>query len=184
MSAKQPIILKQTEIARTRLFRIEEVALEFSNGEQRTYERLANNSAGAVLLIAMPDPANFLLIREYAVGVERYELTFPKGKIDPGEDILTAAARELSEETGYGANKLTQLHSLSLASGYSTHHTHVILAEDLYPQSAEGDEPEPLEIISWPVAKMHELLNHPECSEARTMAALYLCQQHLNNNHL
>jgi ADP-ribose diphosphatase len=179
MSAKQPIILRHTAIAKTRLFRIEEVDLEFSNGEQRTYERLANNSAGAVLIIAMPDPQTLLMVREYAVGVERYELTFPKGKIDPGEDILTAAERELMEETGFAAAKLSHLHSLSLAAGYSTHFTHIILAEGLSPALAEGDEPEPLEIIHWPVHNMHQLLTHPECSESRTIAALYICQQHL-----
>ena len=180
MSHSKPKILNITEVAQTRNFRIEAVDLEFSNGEKRTYERLSNRSQGAVLIIAMTSDNTFLMIREYAVGMERYEFTLPKGKIDPGEDILTAANRELIEETGHRANKLTLLHSLSLASGYSTHFTHIVLAEELEADSAEGDEPEPLEIIPWQLDKVHELITHPECSEARTFAALYLCQQHLS----
>jgi len=179
MSASKPKILNKSEIARTRYFRIEEVDLEFSNGEKRTYERLSNRSQGAVLIIAFTSADSFLMIREYAVGMERYELTLPKGKIDNGEDILTAANRELIEETGYRSDKLTHLHSLSLASGYSTHFTHIVLAEDLVPETAEGDEPEPLEIVPWQFDQMHGLLEQAECSEARTFAALYIVQQHL-----
>ncbi|MDH5425768.1 MAG: ADP compounds hydrolase NudE [Gammaproteobacteria bacterium] len=179
MPVIKPKIHRRTEIAKTRNFRIEEVDLEFSNGETRTYERLANNSRGAVLLIAFTTDNHFLMIREYAVGMERYELTLPKGKIDPGEDILSAANRELIEETGHRANKLTHLHSLSLASGYSTHFTHIVLAEELEPDSAEGDEPEPLEIVPWSFDRIHELLLQEDCTEARTFAALYICQQFL-----
>lgn len=184
MSASKPKILKASEIARTRNFRIEAIDLEFSNGELRTYERLSNRSEGAVLIIALDTNKSFLMIREYAVGMERYELTLPKGKIDPGEDILTAANRELIEETSFRAAKLTHLHSLSLASGYSTHFTHVVLAEDLEPASAEGDEPEPLQVLNWQLDNIDSLLTQPECSEARTFAALYICQQHLlKRNH-
>lgn len=179
MSTAKPKILSKSELARTRYFRVEEIDLEFSNGERRTYERLANRSQGAVLMIAFPTPDTFLMIREYAVGMERYELTLPKGKIDQGEDILTAANRELIEETGFKAEKLTHLHSLSLASGYSTHFTHIVLAEDLQPAQADGDEPEPLQVIPWQYKDMHYLLSEDECSEARTFAALYICQQHL-----
>lgn len=180
MSNQKPKILNITEVAKTRNFRIEAVDLEFSNGELRTYERLSNRSEGAVLIIAMTTDDTFLMIKEYAVGMERYEFTLPKGKIDPGEDILTAANRELIEETGNRANKLTHLHSLSLASGYSTHFTHIVLAENLEPDTAEGDEPEPLEIIPWTFDRIPELLSHSECSEARTFAALYICQHHLS----
>ena len=179
MSSTQPKILKRSEIAQTRNFRIEEIELEFSNGQERTYERLSNRSQGAVLIIALLDTDQFLMIREYAVGMERYELTLPKGKIDPGEGILDAANRELIEETGYSAKRLTHLHSLSLASGYSTHMTHIVLAEDLQPAFAEGDEPEPLEVLPWRLEQIHELISNPECTEARTFAALYICQQHL-----
>ncbi|MDH5393790.1 MAG: ADP compounds hydrolase NudE [Gammaproteobacteria bacterium] len=183
MPAAKPKILNRSEIAKTRYFRIEALDLQFSNGEQRTYERLCNRSQGAVLVIALLSPDRFLMIREYAVGMERYELTLPKGKIDPGEDILAAANRELIEETGHRANRLTHLQSLSLASGYSTHLTHVVLAEQLEHDFAEGDEPEPLEVLSWDFADIHRLIAHPECSEARTFAALYISQQHLTQRN-
>ena len=56
--------------------------------------------------------------------------------------------RELKEEIGYGANKLTFLKTITLAPGYQSSETHIVLAEDLYEDKAEGDEPEPLEIVN------------------------------------
>ncbi|MDK6296224.1 NUDIX domain-containing protein, partial [Gardnerella swidsinskii] len=58
---------------------------------------------------------HLILIREYAVGTESYELGFSKGLIDPGESVFEAANRELKEEVGFGANDLTFLKKLSMA---------------------------------------------------------------------
>ena len=56
--------------------------------------------------------------------------------------------RELKEEIGYGANKFTFLKTITLAPGYQSSETHIVLAEDLFEETAEGDEPEPLEIVT------------------------------------
>ncbi len=48
----------------------------------------------------------------------------------------------------------------------------VMLARDLYPESLPGDEPEPPEVVSWPLARLDELLAAPEFTEARAIAAL------------
>ena len=178
----RPKILKQTVLARTRQFCIEELDLEFSNGERRQYERLARNaSSGAVLVVPMLDPETVLLVREYAAGIHRYELGLPKGKLDPGEDIYAAANRELKEEIGYGAGKLRHLHQVSLAPAYLEHTIDIILAEELYPEKLAGDEPEELQVVPWSLNRIDTLLASGECSEARSIAALYLALDHLNN---
>ena len=175
MPPKIPIIHKQTVIAATRQFRIESLELEFSSGETRHYERLMRTSMmGAVLIVPMLNRDTVLLVREYAAGLHRYELGLPKGKIDNGEDILAAANRELKEEVGYGAEKLTYLHTLSLAPAYLEHTINVILAENLYPEKLLGDEPEELEVVPWSIHQIPSLLASGECSEARSIAALYL----------
>jgi len=147
---QKPIIHNKTLKAKSRLFRIEALDLEFSNGEKRVFERLTRgNSSGAVLIVPMLDSNTVLLVREYAAGVDRYELGLPKGKVDDGETPLVAANRELKEEVGYGARQLTFITSLSIAPAYLEHMTDIILAEDLYPEKLEGDEPEELEVIPW-----------------------------------
>ena len=104
-SPEKPRILSRKTVAESRLFRVEELELRFSNGAERHFERLLGNGKGigAVMIVAMPDPDHVLLIREYAAGFEDYVLTLPKGVVDPGEDIVTAANRELMEECGVAA---------------------------------------------------------------------------------
>ena len=94
---------------------------------------------------------HLILIREYAVGTESYELGFSKGLIDPGESVYEAANRELKEEVGFGANDLTFLKKLSMAPSYFSSKMNIVVAQDLYPESLEGDEPEPLPQVRWPL---------------------------------
>lgn len=174
-----PRILKQQIVAQSRLFCVEELHLEFSNGATTQYERLLGSKHGAVLVVPVQDDDTILLIREYAAGTGRYEIGLPKGRVESGEDLLDAANRELKEEIGFGANQLTQLTSLTLAPGYFNHTTHVILAQDLYPERLPGDEPEPIEVVPWSLSDLPNLMNRDDFTEARSIAALYLAQSHL-----
>lgn len=174
---KKPDILHRQMVARSRLFRVEAMGLRFSNGVEVEYERLAGSASGAVIVVPMLDADTVLLIREYAAGTERYELGLPKGRVEAGEDMLLAANRELQEEVGYAARQLTALRDLSLAPGYMQHRTRVVLAEDLYPQRQEGDEPEPIEVVPWRLSELPELINIEEFSEARSMAALFMVRE-------
>lgn len=179
MSSKKPKIKKHKIIAQTRIFAVEELELEFSNGVFRIYERLKAGKHGAVMIIPMLDAETMLLIKEYAAGLERYELAFPKGLIDPGETALEAANRELQEEAGYAANKLSELKKITLAPGYLSHEMHLVVAEDLFESKLEGDEPEPIEVVPWKLSGIDKLLEVEEFSEARSIAAVYLLQRYL-----
>ncbi len=176
---KKPTVHARRSIANTGIFRIEEMDLEFSNGATRKYQRIVGSDRGAVLIIPMPDPESVLLIREYGAAMERYELAFPKGSIDPGEDPLQAANREIQEETGFGARHLEILHSVTVAPGYLYHTTHIVLATGLYPSRLEGDEPEPIEVVPWRLDDFEPLLARDDFTEARSIAAFCLLRDRL-----
>lgn len=178
---KPEILAKQT-VAQSRLFSIESLDLRFSNGEERTYERMKPSGRNAVMMVPITEQGDILLVREYAAGTERYELGFPKGLIDPGEQSSDAAVRELKEEIGFGANKLTPLKEVILAPSYFSSKMTLFIAEDLYPEKLEGDEPEPLDIVRWPLAQAEELLTHLDFCEARSITALLLTLRSLKNN--
>ena len=171
---RQPEILATQTLAKTRLFHIEQVDLQFSNGTQVQFERMCGSPQGAVLIVPMLDAHTVVLIREYAAGTARYELALPKGRIGKDEPLLDAANREIMEEIGYGARSLQHLSSMTLAPGYSSQTTHIVLAQDLYPQQAEGDEPEPLESVTWSLRDLPQLLAQTDLTEARSIAALYM----------
>jgi len=127
----------------------------------------------------MVDEETIVLVKEYAVGLHHYELGLVKGRLEAGETVLEGAERELKEEIGFGAHDLVEITALSLAPGYMTHVTHVVLARDLYPEKLEGDEPEALEMVHWPLADLHSLVQRPDCTEGRSIAALYITRDYL-----
>jgi ADP-ribose diphosphatase len=176
---KLPVIHATRDSDTSHFLHVEQVDLEFSNGERRTYERLKGRGPGAVIIVPMLDDATVLLVREYSVGVNRYELGLPKGKLDPGETAEQGADREMKEEIGYGARKLKNLHALSLSPAYMTHVAYVVLAQDLYPERLPGDEPEELEVVPWKLSALHELIGREDVSEGRSIAALFMAREYL-----
>lgn len=177
----RPQILVRREVARSRLFRIEELQLRFSNGVERTYERLPGTGHRAVIVVALDDDDQLVLIREYMAGFHAYQLTLPKGAAEPGESLEEAAHRELQEETGFGARHVEVLKSLSVAPGHMGFAQTAVLATGLYPSRLEGDEPEPLEVTHWPLARLDELILHEDFEEARAIAALQLARLRLES---
>lgn len=169
-----PQILKRSLVASSRFFKIEALQLKFSNGQQREFERMQGHRHGAVLIVPFYDSETILLIREYAAGTHSYELGFPKGIIDPGETPEYAANRELKEEVGFGAGRFQELKKVTIAPSYFSSEMTLFMAFDLYPEKIEGDEPEPLEVIKWPLNKVDELLARDDFQEARSIAALLL----------
>ena len=181
--SNKPTILNKKTIATSRLFRIESLDIQFNNGVQRNYERLARgHSNGAVLIVPLLDDETVLLIREYSAGTHRYELGLPKGKVDAGESFLAAANRELKEEVGYGAKRLHHLTTFSLAPAYLEHTIEVIIAQDLYPEKLQGDEPEELEVVPWQMRHLNELVLRDDCTEARSIAALFMAREYLQRD--
>jgi len=175
---QKPTILAREIVASSRLFRVEEVQLRFSNGVERTYERLVGrgNGYGAVMIVAMLDAEHAVLIEEYCGGTDAYELSLPKGLIEPGEDVLAAANRELKEEAGFGAHQLEHLTELSLSPGYMSQKIQVVLATQLYEEQLEGDEPEPMRVDRINLRELASLASHPQFTEGRALAALYLAR--------
>ena len=104
MKKQLPHILSLSTVAKSRLFEIQAVELKFSNGIDRTYERFRPFNRDSVMVIAI-DGEDLLLVREYAVGTEQYELGFVKGGMDMGETPEQSANRELQEENLASATK-------------------------------------------------------------------------------
>lgn len=180
--ANKPKIVQRKEVARTRIFRVEELSLEFSNGEKRIYERMVAGRAGAVMVVPVTEAGELILIREYSAGTDDYQLAFPKGLKEPDETSFESADRELKEEAGFGAKEFHLLKKVSLAPGYFSHQMDIVLAQSLYPETLPGDEPEPLEVVRWPLTKIDELLEQPDFTEARSIAGLYLALKFLKKD--
>lgn len=175
----KPHILERNTVAQSRLFRAEELQLEFSNGTRRTYEKLCSGGPGAVLMIPMLDDDTVLMVREYAGGLENYHLSLPKGAMDTGETPAIAANRELKEEVGYGAHQIDFLKQIYLSPSYMEHKINVMLMRNLYPEVLPGDEPEPIEVVPCRLSQLNKLIEREDVLEGRTIAALFMAREAL-----
>ncbi|MFO7786636.1 MAG: ADP compounds hydrolase NudE [Halospina sp.] len=170
----KPEILDTRLVARSRLFGIEEVHLRFTNGTECEFERLRTPPIAGIMCVPLLDDDTVVLIREYGVGTEEYHITLPKGGTEHGEDWRETANRELQEEAGYRAQHLAWIKDMTLSPGYMGHHIRVILAEGLTESRLPGDEPEPLEVFTWKLSRLDELVAREDMNEARVIAALYM----------
>ena len=182
--SKLPVIHATRLLGEGSRFPVEQIDIEFSHGVTRTFERMPGSGRGAVVVVPMRDEHTVLLVREYAAGLHTYELGLPKGRLERGEDLLEGANRELKEEVGYGARRLRIVGKLSLAPTYMSHQTHVILAQDLYPERLMGDEPEELEVVPWRLDELHTLVQRDDCTEGRSIAALFMTRELLRSGAL
>ena len=113
---------------------------------------------GSVVIVALTTRQEVLLVQQYRYATGEYLLELPAGLIDPGEEAMTTAARELMEETGHRAGTLQLLADVFASPGYSTERTRIVLATECEPAPHSPDEDEPMDIIRCPLADVPELL--------------------------
>ncbi|GAB5534354.1 MAG: NUDIX hydrolase [Rubricoccaceae bacterium] len=81
-------------------------------------------------VLALTPEGDAVMVEQYRYGIDRMSLECPAGAIDPGEDALAAAKRELLEETGYEAGRWTPLGALAIEPTRHTNYGHVFVAHD------------------------------------------------------
>jgi ADP-ribose pyrophosphatase len=110
---------------------------------------------GAVAIVALLNDGRVVLERQYRYPVARVCMEIPAGKLDPGEDPLMCAQRELQEETGYTAAKWSYIRRIHPVISYSTEFIDIYLAEGLMQGDRSLDDEEFLDVFA---ASLDELL--------------------------
>jgi ADP-ribose pyrophosphatase len=132
---------------------------------------------GAVALVPMVDDGTVCLLKNerYAVGETLIEV--PAGTIDAGESPDDTARRELTEETGFRARRITRVAEWCVSPGVFTERMYLYLCEDLTPGPAEHLPDERLEplVVAWDEALA--MVDDGRIHDAKTMVALMLCDR-------
>lgn len=131
---------------------------------------------GAVAVIALTDDGKIVLVHQYRTPLEQVTVEIPAGKMEPGEDPATAAARELMEETGYLAERMAYLGPITPAPGYSDELLHLYMAMGL---SFVGASPDDDEFINVDLVNLNEMVDRVldgKVIDAKTVVGILLCE--------
>jgi ADP-ribose pyrophosphatase len=128
---------------------------------------------GAVAIVALLDDGRVVLERQYRYPVARVCMEIPAGKLDPGEDPLVCAQRELQEETGYTAAKWSYIRRIHPVISYSTEFIDIYLAEGLTQGDRHLDDEEFLDVFAAPLDELLTWVEEGTITDVKTTISAY-----------
>ena len=146
------------------------------NGNPASREIVVHKGAAAV--VPVYEDGTTLLVRQHRVAVDRVTLEIPAGKLDSvGEDPLDCAVRELEEETGLKAEKMTLLTSLLTTPGFCTEKIGIYLAQGLSQGDTHPDEDEFLGLVRIPLDDAIAMVMRGEIRDSKTICGLMMARE-------
>jgi ADP-ribose pyrophosphatase len=140
------------------------------NGVTVNLETIRHPGASAV--VPMKEDGTVVLIRQFRHAAGGFIYEIPAGKLNPGEDPLSCAARELEEEIGYRAATLSLLSSIFTAPGFADEVIHVYKATGLTQGRQQLDRDEVLDVIEMPLADAIRKIEDGTIRDAKTIVGL------------
>lgn len=167
------IITKETTIYEGKILtlKLDDV---IANGHEAKREIV--RKGGAVAIIPIKANGNIVMVRQYRIAVDEELLEIPAGLMDPGEEPLETAKRELKEETGYTAAKWTHITEFYPTAGFCDEYVHIFMAEELTPGETCFDETESLEIEEYKIDDLMKMILSGEIHDGKTVAGISLAK--------
>ncbi|MEO8275958.1 MAG: NUDIX hydrolase [Thermoanaerobaculia bacterium] len=158
-----------------RLFDLRRESLIAESGEPTRREALTLAAPGWVNVIALLPDEKVLLVRQWRFGIGAETIEIPGGMVEPEELPAAAAARELFEETGYRAGRISWLGEVQPNPAFITNRCQTFIAHDLVQDGEpQGDGEEELVVEIRPLAEIPQLIVNGAIRHALVVAAFYL----------
>ena len=139
----------------------------------KTSKREYIRHPGAVVILPVFDDGSILLERQFRYPLQDVFIEYPAGKIDPNEDPLECAKRELQEETGYTARDWQFVCTIHNAIAYSDEHLDIFLARGLTAGESKLDEGEFLETFTATVPDMLGWIREGKVTDVKTVIGTF-----------
>ncbi len=159
------------DVYRGKLLHVRSDRVRLPDGTEATREYIVH--PGAAMIIPILPDGRLLMERQYRYPIGEVMLEFPAGKLDPGEELLATAQRELLEETGWRAAKWERLATVHPIISYSTERIEIFLATDLTEDQARLDAGEFLETLAIDFADAFARMKAGGVTDVKTMLGLY-----------
>ena len=137
---------------------------------------------GGVTVLPVDENGICTMVRQFRYPFGRLMLEAPAGKLEPGEDPFESAVRELSEETGYAADRWVDLGACCTSPGFSSEVLHVYLALDLHAGVSHPDEDEFLNTEKIPLSELSRMVMANEIDDAKTIVAVLKAEKYLQDH--
>lgn len=128
---------------------------------------------GGVCIACLNENGEFILVEQYRYAFKKEIIEFPAGKLEPNEDPIEAAQRELIEETGYKADVIIPLGVLYPSVGYLTEVIHLYYAPQAHFVGQNLDDQEFLNVKTYTLDQLHQMIEEDVISDAKTIALVY-----------
>jgi len=147
--------------------------VELPNGNTSVREWIKHPGAAAIIPL-LPDN-QIILVRQFRYPVGQITLEVPAGKLDkPGEDPIECAKRELSEETGYTAEKYWKLTTIATTVGFSNEYIHLYAATGLTPGKIHPDSDEFINVVKIPLTAAVKMVESGKIFDAKSVISILL----------
>lgn len=169
--------ISSTELLRTPIFWVtRDVALD-PDGFEIT--RAIVQHGGSAVVMPVDDKNRVMLVRQYRLPSMRYLWELPAGRVDPGETVLRAAKRELTEETGCRARKMVKLAEFWASPGFLAEKMTIYLATGLTQGEQTPMEDERIETRWFTVAELDKMIAAGKITDAKTLIGFLKWQRYL-----
>ena len=138
----------------------------------RTSQREIAEHPGGVTILPLDENGDVYCVRQYRYAFSTELLEIPAGKLEPGEEPLSAAIRELGEETGIAAGRIDSLGAFMMSPGFCTEVLHLYLARDLRFGVAHPDEDELLNVEKYSLRTLVDMVMRGEIGDAKSAIAI------------
>jgi len=161
------------EIFRGRRLWIEKRAVRFPNNIER--EKVIVHPSNAVAILPLNDD-RCKLLKQYRYAIDQYIYEVPAGTMEPGEDPLKTAYRELIEETGFTATTIVQKGFIYTTPGYADEKIYLFEARNLSPSREYGkDDDEVIEVVDIATKDLATMIHEGIIVDAKTICLIYHC---------
>ena len=171
-------MLEREDLFQGRIFQVHRDKVRLSDGHESVREVVEHH--GGVTVIPVDDEGNVCCVRQYRYAFGEHVLETPAGKLEAGEDPLDCAKLELSEETGYTAEKYVNLGMAYPSPGYCHEILYLYLATGLKPGKAHPDSGEFLDLERYTLDELVEMAMQGELHDAKTLIAVLKAKRYLD----